>query len=120
MEGGAHLSIELGQKVKVLLQVSSQNGLDNQKAKALEIHVVETGQKVVIRVRHEEIPSRGSMVILQNGAVVVQHRLRKRKPQVHMSVQLCGGETTGEEARVFILMQLSAITRSSHFISSVM
>lgn len=40
MEVSDHLSVELSQKVKVLFQVSGQNGLNNQKAKALEIHMV--------------------------------------------------------------------------------
>lgn len=63
----------------MLFQVSGQNGLNNQKAEALKIHVVETGQEVVLRLGHKKIPGRGSVVILQNRAVVVEHRLPKEK-----------------------------------------
>ena len=69
------LRVELGQEVKVLLQVSGQDGLDDQETEAFELHVVQVGQEVELGLGQVQTPGRGGVVVLQDRAVVVQHRL---------------------------------------------
>lgn len=59
----------------MLLQVSGKDGLDDQEAKALELYMVQVGQEVVLGLGQVEAPSGGSVVILQDRAVIVQDRL---------------------------------------------
>lgn len=72
---GGYLGIELSQEVKMLLEVGGENGLDDEEAEAFELHVAQVAQEVVLRVRQEEVPSCSSVVVLQNGAVIIQHSL---------------------------------------------
>lgn len=44
---GYYLGVELRQKVKMLFQVSGQNGLYDQETEALELHVIKIDQEVV-------------------------------------------------------------------------
>lgn len=78
----SYLGIEFGNKIEVFLQVSSQNCLNDEEAEMLELHVVEVDQEVVLRPWHEKVPGSSSVVVLQDGAVVVQHRLRKQRGQL--------------------------------------
>lgn len=50
------LGVKLGQEVKVFLQVGGKDGLDDQEAETLELHVVKAGQEVELRTRQEEAP----------------------------------------------------------------
>lgn len=59
-----YLGIELGQEVKVLFQVSGQNGFDDEETETLELHVIEIHQEVVFGVRHEQVPGRGGVMVL--------------------------------------------------------
>ena len=80
-----HLGVELSEEVKVLLQVGGQNGLDDQEAETFEFHMVQVDEEVVLRVGHEEIPGRGSVVVFQNGSVIVEHCLQTtRGPNTHI------------------------------------
>lgn len=58
-----YLGVELSQEVKVLFQVSGQNCLDDQETEALELHMIEIDQEVVVWMRHEEVPGRGGVVV---------------------------------------------------------
>ena len=71
-----YLGVKLGQEVKVFLEVGGQDGLDHQEAEALELHVLQVGKEVELRPRHEEVPGRRRVVVLQHRAVVVQNGLR--------------------------------------------
>lgn len=73
---GAHFGVEFSQKVEVFLEVGGQYGLDDQEAKAFEVHVVQTGQKIVLRPRHEEIPGRRCVMVLQHRTVIIKHSLQ--------------------------------------------
>lgn len=77
----SHLGVEFGNEIKVFLQVSGQNGLDDEEAEMLELHVVQVDQEVVLWPGHEEVPGSSSVVVLQHGAVVVQHCLREQHGQ---------------------------------------
>lgn len=61
----------------MFLQVSSQDGLNDEEAEMLELHVVQVDQEVVLWPGHEEVPGSSSMVVLQYGAVIVQHCLQR-------------------------------------------
>ena len=67
----------------MLLQVGGQDGLDHQEAEALELHVAQAGQEVVLWPRQEEGPGGGGVVILQDRSVVVQNGLGEREILVH-------------------------------------
>lgn len=47
----------------MLLQISGQNGLNDQETETLELHVVQVDEEVVVWMRHEEVPGRGSVVV---------------------------------------------------------
>jgi len=72
-----YLGVKLGQEVKVFLEVGGQDGLDHQEAEALELHVLQVGQEVELRPRHEEVPGRRRVVVLQHRAVVIQNGLQR-------------------------------------------
>lgn len=74
---GLHLGIELSQEVKVLLEVGGEDGLDDEEAESFELHVAQVAQEVVLGVRQEEVPGGSSVVVLQDGAVVVQNGLHR-------------------------------------------
>lgn len=59
----------------MLLQVGGEDGLDDEEAKALELHMVQVGQEVELRLGQEETPRCRGMVVLQDRAVVIQHSL---------------------------------------------
>lgn len=70
----------------MLLQIGGQNGLDDQEPKTFELHVVQVDQEVELRPGHEEVPGWGSVVIFQNGPIVVQHSLHTSEDtQMHAS-----------------------------------
>jgi len=71
----SYLGVEFGNKIKMFLQVSSQNCLDDEEAEMLELHMVEVDQEIVLWPRHEKVPGSSGVVVLQDGAVVVQHCL---------------------------------------------
>lgn len=70
----------------MLLQVSGQDGLNDEEAEMLELHVVQVDQEVVLWPGHEEVPGSSSVVVLQHGAVVVQHRLPEQHGELRNSL----------------------------------
>lgn len=62
----------------MLLQVCGEDGLDDQEAKAFELHVVQVGQEVELWPGQVEAPGRSSVVVLQDRTVIIQHRLGNR------------------------------------------
>ena len=60
----------------MLLQVSGQYGLNHQETEALELHVVEVDEEVVLWVGHEEVPRCSSVVVFQNRSIVVEYSLQ--------------------------------------------
>lgn len=72
------LSVELCQEVKVLLEVRGKNGLDDEEAKALELHMIQVDQEVELWLRQIEVPGRRGVVVLQHRPVIVEHGLRSR------------------------------------------
>lgn len=71
----SHLGVELCQKVKVLLEVRGQDGLNDEKAKALELHMIQVDQEVKFWPGQVEVPGGCSVVVLQHRPVVVEHGL---------------------------------------------
>ena len=74
-EVAAYLCVELCEKLKVLLEVGGEDGLDDEEAEPFELGLVEVKQPVVSRVGEEEAPDRGSVVGLEDGPVVVEDSL---------------------------------------------
>ena len=74
--GGRHyLCIEFHQKVKMPLEISRKDELNHKEPEAAELGVLQTRQEVVLGLRDEETPWWCSMVVLQDGSVVVKNRL---------------------------------------------
>ncbi len=66
----------------MFLEVGGQDGLDDQEAKAFEVHVVQTGQKVVLGPRHEQIPGGRCVMILQHRTIIIKNSLQRHKTAV--------------------------------------
>ncbi len=60
------LSVELGQEVKVLLEVCGQYSLDDKEAKTLELHVIQINQEVELWPGQVEAPGGRCVVVLQH------------------------------------------------------
>ena len=86
------LGIELGQEVKVLLEVCGEYRLDDEEAKALELHVIQVEQEVELRLGQIEAPGRRRVMVLQHRAVVVQHGLSATR-----GVRRGGGRVGGKD-----------------------
>ena len=59
----------------MLLEVRGEYRLDDEEAKALELHVIQVEQEVELWLGQIEAPGRGRVMVLQHRAVIVQHRL---------------------------------------------
>jgi len=96
--GVIHFDVELGQDFKVAFQIGGQDRLDNQKSNALEFSAVQVHQEIETRIREEQGPGRGRVMVLQHRAVVVQDRLGS-EPKIHFqsiqhSLQQHSSQTT--------------------------
>lgn len=60
----------------MLLQVCGQDSLDDEEAKALELHVIQVDQEVELGLGQVEAPGGRGVVVLQHRAVVIEHSLR--------------------------------------------
>lgn len=52
-----YLCIKVCKKVKVFFEVSGQDSFNDKEAEALKLHVFKVNQEVVLRSRHEKVPS---------------------------------------------------------------
>lgn len=59
----------------MLLEVRGQDGLNDEKTKALELHVIQVDQEVELWPGQIEVPGGRGVVVLQHRSVIVEHGL---------------------------------------------
>ena len=84
---GLALGLELGQDLEVLGQVGREHELDDAVPELAELGLGKVRQKVVLLALHHQ-ERRGQVVVLQDRAVVVDHRARRGR--VHLE-HVAGG-----------------------------
>lgn len=62
----------------MLLEVRGQYGLNDEEAKALELHMIQVDQEVELWPGQIEVPGGRGVVVLQHRPVIVEHGLRRR------------------------------------------
>ena len=92
---GLALGLELGQDLEVLGQVGREHELDDAVPELAELGLGKVRQKVVLLALHHQ-ERRGQVVVLQDRAVVVDHRARRGR--VHLEHVAGGPCKVGEGA----------------------
>lgn len=59
----------------MLLEVGGQDGLNDEKTKALELHMIQVDQEVELWPGQVEVPGGRGVVVLQHRPVIIEHGL---------------------------------------------
>ena len=71
-----HLGLKFRQDTEVHLEVSGQDGLDDEEAQPLQLWLAEEREEIVFRGGGEEVPAGGGVMVLQHRAIVVENSLQ--------------------------------------------